>query len=100
MSPKITEAVASELKRFAQELELSDSQKEQLRTHLAENHAKIHDFLRQNPLADKTARIEKIRSIRSSMRERVVKFLNPEQLAKWDAAVARAKEFLGHSVSQ
>jgi hypothetical protein len=34
------------------------------------------------------------------MREQVVKFLTPEQLTKWDAEVAKAKEFLGHSLSQ
>jgi len=100
MSPKTTEAVANELKRFAQELKLSDSQQEQLRTILAEKHAKVQDFLLRNPYIAKDALLEKVRSVRSSMREHAVKFLTPEQLSKWDAEVARAKEFLGHSVSQ
>jgi protein CpxP len=100
MSPTTTEAVATELKRFAQELKLTDSQKEQLRTYLAEVHAKVQDFLQKNPSMAKGALVEKVRTLRSSMREQVVKFLTPEQLAKWDAEVARAKEFLGHSVSQ
>ena len=100
MSPTTTEAVATELKRFAQELKLTDSQKERLRTYLAEVHAKVQDFMQKNPNIAKSALMEKVRNLRSSMREQVVKFLTPEQLAKWDAEVARAKEFLGHSVSQ
>ena len=100
MSPKTTEAVATELKRFAQELKLTDSQKEQLKTYLAEVHTKVQDFLQKNPSIAKGALVEKVRTLRSSMREQVVKFLTPEQLAKWDAEVAKAKEFLGHSLSQ
>lgn len=100
MSPKTTEAVATELKRFAQELKLTDSQKEQLKTYLAEVHSKVQDFVQKNPSIAKGALVEKVRTLRSSMREQVVKFLTPEQLARWDAEVARAKEFLGHSVSQ
>jgi len=34
-------------------------------------------------------------SRRAEIRERVEKFLNPDQLSKWDAEVAKAKEFLG-----
>jgi|SRR5215472_4270065 hypothetical protein len=100
MSPTTTEAVANELKRFAQELKLTDAQKEQLRTYLGEVHAKVHDFLQKNPSIAASALAEKVRSLRMSMRDQVVKFLTPEQLAKWDAEVARAKEFLGHSISQ
>jgi periplasmic protein CpxP/Spy len=100
MSPKTTEAVATELKRFAQELKLTDSQKEQLKTYLAEVYAKVQDFVQKNPSIAKGGLVEKVRALRSSMREQVVKFLTPEQLARWDAEVARAKEFLGHSVSQ
>ena len=100
MSPKTTEAVATELKRFAQELKLTDSQKEQLKTYLAEVHAKVQDYLQKNPSIAQNALAERVRSLRSTMREQVVKFLTPDQLAKWDAEVARAKEFLGHSVSQ
>jgi len=29
----------------------------------------------------------------------VEKFLTPEQLKKWDAGIAKAKNFLGHTVS-
>jgi hypothetical protein len=33
---------------------------------------------------------------RAALRQRLVNFLTPEQLAKWDTEVAKAKEFLGH----
>ena len=67
MSPKTTEAVATELKRFAQELKLTDSQKERLRTYLAEVHAKVQDFLQKNPSIAKGALVEKVRTLRGSM---------------------------------
>lgn len=99
MTPRTTDAVATELKRLAQELKLSDSQKEQLRTHLADRHAKLQEFMQQNPNIAKRDLIEKITSIRSSVREQIVKFLTPQQLEKWDAEVAEAKEFLGQSIA-
>jgi predicted HTH transcriptional regulator len=99
MTPRTTDAVATELKRLAQELKLSDSQKEQLRTHLADRHAKLQEFMQQNPNIAKRDLIEKITSIRSSVREQIVKFLTPQQLEKWDTEVAQAKEFLGQSIA-
>jgi periplasmic protein CpxP/Spy len=99
MTPKVTDAVASELKRFAQDLNLSDSQKEQLRTHLAEKYAKLQEYKQQNPNVSKADLIQRITSARSSIREQVVKFLTPEQLQKWDAQVTKAKEFLGHNIA-
>ena len=32
-------------------------------------------------------------------RQRVVNFLNPDQLKTWDAEVAKAKEFLGQRMA-
>ena len=99
MTPRTTDAVATELKRFAQELNLSESQKEQLRTHLAEKHAKLQEFMQQNPNISRPEMIQKVASIRASIREHIVKFLTPQQLEKWDAEVTKAKEFLGHRVA-
>jgi protein CpxP len=36
-----------------------------------------------------------VKARRAEIRERVEKFLSPDQLRKWDAEVAKAKEFLG-----
>lgn len=87
------------MKKFAQELSLSDTQKEQLRTHLADKYARLQEFLKQNANISRTELVQKIVSIRGSLREQVVKFLTPQQLAKWDAEVARAKEFLGQKIA-
>lgn len=100
MSPGKIDAVAGELKRFAQSLNLSDAQKEQLRTFLTEKHATLQQFKQQNPNISREDILQKIVSVRSSLRELTVKFLTPEQLQKWDAEVAKAKDFLGHSLSQ
>lgn len=93
------EAVSTELKRLAQELNLSDSQKEQLRTNLGEKHAKLQEFMQQHPNISRTELVQKIASIRGSLREQVVKFLTPQQLTKWDTEVTKAREFLGHKLS-
>jgi predicted HTH transcriptional regulator len=99
MTPRTTDAVATELKRFAQELTLSDSQKEQLRTQLADKHAKLQEFMQQNPNISRQEMIQKVASVRGSIREQIVKFLTPQQLEKWDTEVTKAKEFLGHRVA-
>jgi predicted HTH transcriptional regulator len=99
MSPERLDAVTTELKRFAQELNLSDSQKAQLRTSLEEKQAKLQEFRQKNPNISQKDLVQKIVSIRSTLREQVVRFLTPQQLEKWDAEVAKAKEFLGHSIA-
>jgi predicted HTH transcriptional regulator len=99
MTPEKTDAVASELKRIAQELNLSDSQKEQLKTHLTSTHARLQEYMQQNPNISRQEIVKKVASLRGSIREQIVKFLTPQQLAKWDAEVAKAKEFLGHKIA-
>jgi hypothetical protein len=37
-----------------------------------------------------------VKEHRGDLRKRVVNFLTPDQLTKWDSEVAKAKEFLGH----
>jgi len=86
------------LKRIAQQLSLSDAQKEQLRTYLAGKHAELNEYRQQHPNISGTELVRKIVSVRGSLRQQVVKFLTPEQLGKWDTEVTRAKEFLGHKL--
>jgi protein CpxP len=99
MSPEKQDAITTELKRFAQALNLSDSQKEQLRTRLADRQAKLQEFRQQNPKIQRKDLLQKISDMRSILRIEVVKFLTPEQLEKWDAEVAKAKDFLGQSTA-
>jgi hypothetical protein len=43
--------------------------------------------------------LAKIAENRSAIRERVVTFLTPEQLAKWDAAIANLKDLMGQKAA-
>jgi hypothetical protein len=90
------EQVVTELKRFAHDLNLSEEQKEKLQSALMEGRERISEYLKKNPGTSKADILAKVKEHRSEIRQRVVKFLTPDQLTKWDAEVAKAKEFLGH----
>ena len=92
------EQVATELKRFAEDLNLTDEQKEKLQAALTEAREKVGDYLRDNPNTTKADIIAKVKGNRDEIRQRVVNFLTPEQLSKWDSEVAKAKEFLGQKL--
>jgi hypothetical protein len=92
------EQVATELKHFAGDLNLSDDQKEKLRTALTEARERVGDYLKANPGTTKADIIAKVRANRDEIRQRVVQFLTPDQLSKWDSEVAKAKEFLGQKL--
>lgn len=90
--------VASELKRFAQDLNLNDQQKEKLHSALGEAREKVTDYLKAHPNTSRADLIAKVKEHRAEIRQRVVNFLSSEQLTKWDAEAAKAKEFLGHKL--
>jgi anti-sigma regulatory factor (Ser/Thr protein kinase) len=92
------EQVMTELKRFAQELNLTDPQKEKLHTALVEGREKVAEYLKKNPNTTRADIIARVKEHRTEIRQRVVNFLSPDQLTKWDAEVAKAKEFLGQKV--
>ena len=98
MRAQLIEVVETELKRFAADLNLTDAQKAQLKTALENAHEKIDEIRAKNPDISKADVVAKLKEHRSEIRERVVKFLTPEQLTKWDAEVTKAKTFLGESV--
>jgi protein CpxP len=93
------ELVASELKRFAADLNLSEDQKQKLHTSLTDAAEKLQDYKQQNPDVTREDVIRKVAENRSAIRQRVVNFLTPEQLTKWDAEAAKAKEFLGQRIA-
>jgi hypothetical protein len=92
------EQVVSELKRFAKDLNLTDQQKEKLHHSFMEAREKIGDYLKTHPGTSRADIIAKVKEHRTEIRQRVVNFLSPDQLAKWDAEAAKAKEFLGHKL--
>jgi len=97
LSPESMEAVQSELKHFATDLNLSEDQKTRLKSALESAREKLDEIRKNNPDITKADVIAKLKGARAPLRERVVEFLTPEQLTKWDAEVAKAKAFLGYS---
>ncbi|HXW90316.1 MAG TPA: hypothetical protein VEK33_07195 [Terriglobales bacterium] len=93
------EQVAAELKRFGADLQLSEDQKARLQEFLTEARAKVADYLKANPTAKRADVIKEVAAHRDQLRQRLVNFLNPEQLTKWDTEVAKAREFLGQQVA-
>jgi hypothetical protein len=53
MTPEDLHTITTELKRFGKELNLSQAQKEQLKTFLTERYKKLQEFRQQNPNASK-----------------------------------------------
>ena len=99
LSTEERKQVATELKRFAKDLNLTEDQKEKLHAALTEAREKIAEYMQQNPNTTKADVINKIVANRDAIRQRVVNFLSPEQLEKWDAEKAKAKEFLGQKIA-
>lgn len=91
--------VVSELKRIGALLNLSDDQKQKLQAFMSEASEKVQEYKQQNPGASPQDLIKKVAESRANIRQRLVNFLTPEQLATWDAEVAKAKEFLGQKVA-
>jgi len=99
LSTEEREQVSTELKRFANDLSLSDDLKEKLHVALTDAREKIADYMQQNPKTTKADVISKVVANRDAIRQRVVNFLTPEQLAKWDDEKAKAKDFLGQKIA-
>ena len=97
LSPEATEAVQSELKRFATDLNLSEDQKSRLKSALETAREKLDEIKKNNPDITRADVIAKLKGARDPLRARVEAFLTPEQLVKWDAEIAKAKAFLGYS---
>jgi hypothetical protein len=95
INPESKTAVIAELKRITTELDLSDDQKSQLQSSLENAREKLDEIRKNNPDLEKTDVVEKLKLVRGTAREKVVKFLTPTQLTKWDAEVAKAKAFWG-----
>ncbi|HWY43781.1 MAG TPA: hypothetical protein VNX66_09815 [Candidatus Sulfotelmatobacter sp.] len=94
MTPEELSNIADELKRLGGELNLSDSQRDQFKTFLTEKYVQLQEYKKQNPNLSKEDIIQYIAKNRTAGREKIEKFLTPEQLKIWDAEVAKAKDFL------
>ena len=94
MTPDELNNIVVELKRLGTELNLTDQQKEGLKTFLTEKYEKLQEYRKENPNISKEDVAQYIAKNRSAGREKLEKFLTPEQLTKWDAEIAKAKDFL------
>src|SRR4029453_13904493 len=99
LTPEQRDNVANELKRFATDLNLSEDQKQKLHTSLSEAYEKVQEYKQQNPNASKEDLVRRVADNRAAIRQRLVNFLTPEQLTKWDSEIAKAKEFLGQKIA-
>jgi predicted HTH transcriptional regulator len=95
LTPVQREEVVAEVKRFATDLHLSNDQKEKLQTAFTEARSKVGDYLQEHPGTTRAEIVKQVMSHRDQIRQRVVNFLTPDQLTKWDAEISKAKEFLG-----
>jgi periplasmic protein CpxP/Spy len=94
MTPDEMNNLAVELKRLGSELNLSDQQKDQLKSFLSEKYEKFQEYKKQNPNVSKEDIAQYLSKNRAAGREKLEKFLTPDQLTKWDAEMAKAKDFL------
>ncbi len=95
MTAEGREQAATELRRFAADLHLTEEQKEKVQVALAEGRDKVGEYLETHPNTTKPEIVAKVKEHRGEIHDRIARFLDPEQLGKWDNEVAKAKEFLG-----
>jgi periplasmic protein CpxP/Spy len=96
MTAEARTKIVDEVKRFAADLSLSESQKSQLQTAYERAEDRIEEIRKANPDVTRADVIKKLVAARDQIREHIVKFLTPDQLKKWDAEMSKARSFLGH----
>ena len=94
LNSELRDKLTGEMKEFSTSLNLSEGQKQKLQESLSNAYQKMQEYKQQNPGASKEDLVRKIAENRDSIRQRLVSFLTPEQLAKWDSEIAKAKDFL------
>ena len=95
LSPEQGQMIRNELQRFAGGLNLSDEQKTKLQEQMSLAAGKLQEYKKSHPDVTRQDIIKAVGSHRAELRQALERFLNPEQLKKWDTEVAKAKEFLG-----
>ena len=61
---------------------------------MTEKYEKLQEYRKHNPNISKEDIAQYIAKNREAGREKLEKFLTPEQLKTWDTEVAKAKDFL------
>ena len=99
MNDEQAQAIGNELKRIAGDLNLSDEQKTKLRERMAFAAGRLHEYKKSHPDVTREDIIKAVVSHKAELRAGLERFLTPEQLKKWDAEAAKAKEFLGFAAA-
>jgi len=89
------EMVAGELKKFSEDLNLSDLQKQRLHDFLSDAAERLEDYKQRSPDASSSELAKLVSENRAGIRRRMAFFLSPEQLSKWDGEATKVTEFLG-----
>ena len=100
MTPEEVSNIAAELKRLGAELNLSESQKDQVKSFLTEKYEQLQEYKKQNPNVSKEDITKYIAKNREAGRQKLERFLTPEQLKTWDAEVSKAKDFLSQRAAK
>src|SRR5262245_33699790 len=95
MNDEKAQALRNEIKRLARDLKLYNEQKTKLQQRMAFASGRLFEYKKSHPDVTRQDVINALKSHRTELREGLERFLNPEQLKKWDAEIAKAKEFLG-----
>jgi len=98
-TPDLRDKLMGEMKQFSTALNLSDDQKQKLQEFLSNAYEKVQEYKEKNPWASKDDLIRKTAENRDSIRQRLVSFLSPEQLTKWDSEVKNVKDFLSQKAA-
>ena len=91
LTPAQQKRVADELKRFGGDLNLTGDQKDQLRGVLSDEVSQM-DTVRNDTSLSKDDKASKIADIRKSGHSKIANILSPDQLKKWDAEAAKARD--------
>jgi periplasmic protein CpxP/Spy len=91
--------VAAEVKNFASNLHLSNDQKEKLQHAFQDARGRLGDYLKDHPNVTKADVSKELLARRDQIRQRVVGFLNADQLKMWDSEIGKAKDFLGQHMA-
>jgi periplasmic protein CpxP/Spy len=94
LTPQLRDKLTGEMKQFSASLNLSEDQKQKMQQFLSNAYQRMQEYKEQNPGASKEDLVRKVAENRDSIRQRLVSFLTPEQLTKWDSEIAKAKDFL------
>ena len=95
LTPEQRGQIANEIKGFAANLHLTADQKEKLQTAFQDARGRLGDYMKDHPNTSRAEVVKELTTRREEIRQRVVKFLNPDQLKTWDTEIGKAKQFLG-----